>query len=87
MPIASVDSIAGSHQVMEEDVRPMHRHWIEPVKPAVATEGLGSRIHNHFARLGGAELELPSRNDTPAAPDLVNVHPRFSHQQRERQNS
>ena len=70
MPIASVDSIAGSHQVMEEDVRPMHRHWIEPVKPAVATEALGSRIHNHFARLGGLKLVLPSRNDTPTAPDL-----------------
>ena len=70
MPIASVDSIAGSHRVMEEDVRPMHRHWIEPVKPAVATEALGSRIHNHFARLGCVELELPTRIDTPTAPDL-----------------
>ena len=71
MPIASVNSIAGSHRVMEEDVRPMHRHWIEPVKPAVDTEGLGSRIHNHFGRLWGVELEMPSRNDTPKAPDLT----------------
>ena len=70
MPTASVesnDSIAGSNRAMEEELCQMHRHWIEPVKPAVATEGLGSRIHNHFARLGGLELELPSRNDTPTA--------------------
>ena len=72
---------------MEEEVRQILRQVVKPADTAATSEGLGSRIHNHFARLGGAELELPSRNDTPAAPDLVNVHPRFSHQQRERQNS
>ena len=71
MPIASVDSTAGSNRAMEEELCQMHRHWIEPVKPAVATEGLGSRIHNHFGRLWGVELEMPSRNDTPKAPDLT----------------
>lgn len=74
MPTASVesnDSIAGSNRAMEEELCQMHRHWIEPVKPAVATEGLGSRIHNLFGRLWGVELEMPSRNDTPKAPDLT----------------
>ena len=44
-------------------------------------------IRNRFARLRGLELELPSRSDTPSAPDLVKAYPRFTHQQRERQNS
>ena len=50
---------------MEEEVRQILRQVVEPTKPAPTTEGLGSRIHNHFARLGGVELELPARNDTP----------------------
>ena len=72
---------------MEEEVRQILRQVVKPADTEATREGLGSRIHNHFARLDGLELELPSRNDTPAARDLVNVHPRFSHQQRERQNS
>ena len=52
---------------MEEEVRQILRQVVEPTKPAATTEGLGSRIHNHFARLGGVELELPARNDTSTA--------------------
>ena len=102
MPIASVDSnditavnvspmatltIRNLKDTMKEEVRQILRQVVKPADTAAASEGLGSSIHNHFARLGGAELELPSRSDTPAALDLVNAHPRFSHQQRERQNS
>ena len=72
---------------MEEEVRQILRQVVNPADTAATSERLGSRIHNHFARLGGAELELPSRGDTPVAPDLVIAHPRFSHQRRERQNS
>lgn len=102
MPIASVDSndstavnvspmatltIRNLKDTMKEEVRQILRQVVKPADTAAASEGLGSSIHNHFARLGGAELELPSRSDTPAALDLVNAHPRFSHQRRERQNS
>ena len=55
---------------MEEEVRQILRQVVEPSKPVASTEGLGSRIHNHFARLGGVELELQSRSDTTSAPDL-----------------
>ena len=102
MPIASVDSndstavivspmatltIRNLKDTMKEEVRQILRQVVKPADAAATSEGLDSRIHNHFARLGGAELELPSRSDTPAALDLVNAHPRFSHQRRERQNS
>ena len=87
MPIASVDSndstavnvspmatltIRNLKDTMKEEVRQILRQVVKPADTAATSEGLGSRIHNHFARLGGAELELPSRSDTPAAPDLVN---------------
>ena len=52
---------------MEEEVRQILRQVVAPTQPAATTEGLGSRIHNHFARLGGVELELPARNDTSTA--------------------
>ena len=102
MLIASVDSndntagnvstmatltIRNLDDAMEKEERQILRQVVKPADTAATSEGLGSRIHNHFARLGGAELELPSRSDTPAAPDLVNAHPRFSHHRRERQNS
>lgn len=97
MLIASVDSndcaagnfrfMATLDDAMEEEVRQILHQVMKPAEPAASSEGLGSRIHNHFARLGGAELELPSRSDTPATPDLMNAHPRMSLQQPERQNS
>jgi antitoxin FitA len=33
---------------------------------------LGNRLHFMFARLGGAELELPARTTTPRVPELAN---------------
>ena len=98
--VASNDSTAGNvstmatltirnlDDAMEKEVRQILRQvGKKPADTAATSEGLGSRIHNHFAQRGGIELELPSRCDTPAAPDLVNAHPRSSHQQRERQKS
>ena len=55
---------------MEEEVRQILRQVVKPADTAASSEGVGSRIHNHFARLGGIELELPSRSDTPQAPSL-----------------
>ena len=52
---------------MEEEVRQILRQVVEPGNPAPDAKGLGSRIHDHFARLGGLELELPPRSDTPSA--------------------
>ncbi len=34
-------------------------------RPSAAGKGLGSRIHDHFAQLGGVELELPERSSPP----------------------
>lgn len=55
---------------MEEEVRAILRQAVKgsPVPPPV--EGVGSRIHAHFARLDGVELTLPERGDRPEAPDL-----------------
>ena len=55
---------------MEEEVRQILGQVVKPADTATTSEGLGSRIHNHFARLGGVELELPSPSDTPEAPSL-----------------
>ena len=59
-------AIDHSHS-MEEEVRQILRQVVKPADTAATSEGLGSRSHNHFAQLGGIELELPSRGDTPAA--------------------
>ena len=55
---------------MEEEVRQILRQVVKPAESEATSEGLGSRIHNHFAQLGGVALELPSRSDTPKAPSL-----------------
>ena len=51
---------------MEEEARVILR---QAVTPPPATErsrgGLGSRIHAHFADLGGVDLELPPRDSAP----------------------
>ena len=86
MPIASVDSCirnlddavrdrlrqrAAEHgHSMEEEVRQILRQVVKPADTTATSEGLGSRIHNHFARLGGVALELPSRSDTPLTPSV-----------------
>jgi len=55
---------------MKEEVRQILRQAVETTAPKAINKGLGSRIHNHFARLGGVELELPTQSDTPSAPEL-----------------
>ena len=52
---------------MKEEVRQILRQVVKPADTATTSKGLGSRSHNHFAQLGGDELTLPSRCDTPAA--------------------
>ena len=43
---------------MEEEARFALRNWVKP-GPAPSDEGLGTRLRNAFADLGGVELELP----------------------------
>ena len=51
---------------MEEEARTILREAIEASQPSAATkQGLGSRIHAHFAPFGGVELELPQRSSQP----------------------
>jgi plasmid stability protein len=50
---------------MEEEARTILRSAIEEWKPAANGKGLGSRIHDHFAQLGGVELDLPERSSLP----------------------
>jgi hypothetical protein len=39
----------------------------EAQQPVAGGKGLGSRIHKHFAQLGGVELELPERSSLPTS--------------------
>ena len=55
---------------MEEEARAILRQAVAGAPPQPATQGVGRRIHDHFARLGGLELDLPVRSDQPDAPDL-----------------
>ena len=50
---------------MEEEARTILRSDIEARQPIAGRKGLGSRIHEHFAQLGGVELELPDRASLP----------------------
>lgn len=50
---------------MEEEARTILRAAIEAQQPVAAVQGLGSRIHAHFAQLGGVGLELPARVSPP----------------------
>ena len=50
---------------MEEEARTILRNAIEAGHPVFGGEGLGSRIHAHFAQLGGVELELRERSSLP----------------------
>lgn len=52
---------------MEAEVREILRDAL--AKPA-GPDGLGSRIRQRFASLGGVELDLPVRNDVPRAATL-----------------
>ena len=50
---------------MEEEARTILRSAIEARQPVAGGKGLGSRIHEHFAQLGGVELEPPDRSSLP----------------------
>ena len=50
---------------MEEEARTILRTAIEAQQPVAGGKGLGTRIHEHFAQLGGVELELPARSSLP----------------------
>lgn len=50
---------------MEEEARTILRAAMEAGMPAPSSKGLGSRIHDHFAQLGGVELDLPQRSSLP----------------------
>jgi plasmid stability protein len=51
---------------MEAEARAILRSTLLPEPP----DRLGSRIHERFAALGGAEIELPPRTDPARAADL-----------------
>jgi len=55
---------------MEEEARVILRQAVNGSPSVESRAGVGSRIHAHFARLGGVELELPARADHPQAPDF-----------------
>ena len=55
---------------MEEEARTILRSAIEARQPVSGGKGLGSRIQEHFAQLGGVELELPARSSLPAPAEL-----------------
>ena len=82
MPIASVasnDSTAGNvstmatlticnlDDAMEQEVRQILRQVVKPADTAAKSEGLGSRIHNHFALPIGTASRLP-----PILESLIN---------------
>ncbi len=59
---------AAQHQrSMEEEARDILRRALSRES---GQRGLGRRIHERFAVLGGAELDLPARTERPRAADL-----------------
>jgi plasmid stability protein len=52
---------------MEEEARTILRQAVRAPVGSSGGLGLGSRIHAHFAALGGVELDLPKRT-SPARP-------------------
>ena len=52
---------------MEEEARTILRSAINAQQPVAGSKGLGSRIHEHFAQLGGVELELPAQSSLPSS--------------------
>lgn len=52
---------------MEEEARIILRNALCQAEPA---RGLGSRIRERYAALGGVELELPSREEPPRGADF-----------------
>lgn len=52
---------------MEAEVRAILRDRFATPAPE---RGLGTRIHERFAALGGVDLELPARNEQPRAAEF-----------------
>jgi antitoxin FitA len=52
---------------MEAEVRAILHERFPATPPS---RGLGTRIHERVAALGGAELELPGRTEAPRAPEF-----------------
>ncbi len=52
---------------MEEEVRSILR---KTLMHTPAPKGLGSRIAQRFGAMGGVELELPAREESPRTPDF-----------------
>ena len=50
---------------MEEEARTILRSALEARQPVAGGQGLGIRIHAHFALLGGVELELTEPSSSP----------------------
>jgi plasmid stability protein len=57
---------------MEEEARTILKEAVGAKPLAPAAQGLGSRIHAHFAELGGVELHLPERSSQPAPAQFGN---------------
>jgi plasmid stability protein len=55
---------------MEEEARTILRAAVESSRPEAQIQGLGSRIHAHFAELGGVDLDLPARTSAPLPADF-----------------
>lgn len=52
---------------MEEEARTILRQAVTAAPAGAEGGGLGSRIHAHFAALGGVELDLPARGSMAEA--------------------
>jgi antitoxin FitA len=50
---------------MEEEARTILHSALEARQPVAGGQGLGSRIHAHFALLGGVELETTEPSSSP----------------------
>lgn len=55
---------------MEEEAGTILRSTLEARQPVAGGTGLGSRIHAHFALLGGLELTEPSSSPTLQPPAM-----------------
>lgn len=68
---AKLKVIAAQHGVsMEEQVRRILR---ESIQSKSKKKGLGSRINQRFLKVGGIDLELPSRSTSRQAPDYTDL--------------
>ena len=57
---------------MEEEARTILKEAVGAKRVGPAAQGMGSRIHAHFAELGGVELPLPERSSQPTPAQFGN---------------